>query len=329
LKQASEGLRRYLLASAAKRAGLDHPIVWISRPWAADLARSFQARLKIYHVVDEYSAYPGQSEAVRAHVQRAETAVLRAADLVIVSSKALLEAKRQVNPCTFMVPNGVNQAGYQKQLEQGAPLPPELARVPRPRLGYLGQIGAKLDFDLLQAVALARPNWSLVFVGSLTGPQAQDRWDRLRALPNVYDLGAVPGERVPAYVCGFDVGLMPYQASAHTQYIDPLKLYDYLAAGLPIASVDLPALDGFRHLVHVGNTAPDFIAAAEAALLDVAPAAVNERRRAAAANSWEQRLETISALIQARLSERSLPPIDTPASLAAETASGPNPRGGL
>jgi glycosyltransferase involved in cell wall biosynthesis len=196
------------------------------------------------------------------------------------------------------VPNGVNVAGYEAQLNRGAPLPPELARVPQPRLGYVGQISSKLDFELLTAVARARPDWSLVFVGSLTGSAAQADWQALRALPNVFDLGQVPAARVPEYVCGFDVGLMPYRRNEHSQNIDPLKLYDYLAAGLPIASVDLPALDDFRCQVRVGNAPAEFCAALEAALLERSPAQAAERRRVAAQNSWEQRVETISTLIE-------------------------------
>jgi hypothetical protein len=99
------------------------------------------------------------------------------------------------------------------------------------------------------------------------------------------------------------VGLMPYRTSAHTQFIDPLKLYDYLAAGLPIVSVDLPALAGFRALTRTADSAPEFIAAIEAALADTSIQAVAARRQAAAENSWERRVETIGTLIQQRLDE--------------------------
>ena len=303
----SAELRRRWLAGAAGRLGIERPILWISRPWVAHLALSFKPLLTIYHVVDEYSAYPGNGREEQTRIQRAEAPVLSAADLVIVSSRALLEAKRPFNQQTFWVPNAVNLTGYAAHLSHGAPLPPELASVPRPRLGYLGQISSKLDFALLEAVARARPDWSLVFVGALTSPAAQANWAALRALPNVFDLGEVTAARVPEYTCGFDVGLMPYRHNEHSQNIDPLKLYDYLAAGIPIASVDLPALEGYRPLVHVGNTPAEFEAALEAALVDRSPGQVIERRRVAALNSWEKRVEAIADLIEPRLRGLPLP----------------------
>jgi glycosyltransferase involved in cell wall biosynthesis len=251
--------------------------------------------------VDEYSAYPGTSPDKAARLRAAEQPVLEAADLVIVTSRALLEAKRPGNPRTYLVPNAVNAAGYQQHLAQGAPVPPELASIGRPRLGYLGLIGPKLDFALLEAVARARPDWSLVFVGTLAG-RAPAGWERLRALPNVQHVAGVPAERVPAYVCGFDVGLMPYAPTAHAQAIDPLKLYDYLAGGKPIVSADLPALEGFRHVVRVASTPDTVVAAVETALRERAPELVAERRRLAAANSWEHRVEALSTLIEMELS---------------------------
>jgi hypothetical protein len=265
-RAATAALRRGSLRAAARKLGLWQPIVWISRPSVAALAPVFDARLTIYHVVDEYSAYPGTDERKRARLQAAEQALLRTVDLVIVSSRALLEAKRPSHPRTYLVPNAVNLDGYRQHLEGGAPLPPDLAALPRPRLGYVGLIGARLNFDLLEAVARAHPAGSLVLVGAVTMPHASERWERLTALPNVHYLGQVPAARVPEYVGGFDVGLLPYALGNHTHYIDPLKLYDYLAADKPAASVDLPALEGYRQVVYVGNTPDEFVAAVQAAL---------------------------------------------------------------
>lgn len=303
----TDAVRRGLLRTAARRLGLQDPIVWISRPDLAAAAGTLRPRLTIYHVVDEYSGYPGKSDAERARQRAAEAPVLRAADLVIVSSRALLEAKRPHNPRTFLVPNGVNLAGYQRQLERGAPDPPELAAIPRPRLGMVGLIGSTVDFDLLEAAARAKPEWSLVFVGALGGKGGGEKWRQLLAHPNVHYLGQVPAARVPEYVCGFDLGLIPYAQTGHRPFIDPLKLYDYLAAGIPVASVDLPSLDGFRHLVHVGDGPAGYFAAIEAALADRGAARAAERRRLAAANSWERRVEAAAQVIESALAAERAP----------------------
>ncbi|MCC6191890.1 MAG: glycosyltransferase [Anaerolineales bacterium] len=300
-------LRRGLLRSAARRLGLQDPIVWISRPDLAATAGILNPRLTIYHVVDEYSGYPGKSEAERARQRAAELPVLRKADLVIVSSRALLEAKRPHNPRTFLVPNGVNLAGYQRQIERGAPDPPELAAIPRPRLGMIGLIGSTIDFDLLETAARAQPAWSLVMVGAPGPKGVGERWSRLLGYANLHYLGQAPAERVPEFVCGFDVGLIPYAQTGHRPFINPLKLYDYLAAGIPVASVDLPSLDGFRHVVHVGDGPAGYVAAIEAALADRGAARAAERRRLAAENSWERRVEAAAQVIENALAVERAP----------------------
>jgi hypothetical protein len=297
----AEGLRRQLLRRAARRLKLAQPIVWMARPDVASLASVFAAQLTIYHVVDEYSGYPGMSPAARARQRDAELPLLQQADLVIVTSRALWEAKRQHNPRTFLVPNGVDLPGYERHLARGAPMPPELAAIPRPRLGVIGLIGPKLDFDLLQAVAEARPDWSFVFLGAVSAGGAASGWTRLAAQPNVFYLGQVPAERVPEYVCGFDVGLMPYIRAGHLPYSDPLRLYDYLAASIPVASVDLPSLESYRAVVHIGNGPGPFQAAVEAALTDTAAEQAEVRRQLAARCTWDQRVEDISSLILAHL----------------------------
>lgn len=303
LRTATKRLRQGLLSAAARRLNLNKPIVWISRPSLADLRGVFDARLTIYHVVDEYSEYVNDSPAQRARTRSHEQSVLRQADLVVVVSPSLLADKRQYNPHTHLVPNAVEYEAYEQCLTSGAPLPDDLAAVPRPRLGYIGLIGGKLDLALLEDVARARPAWSLVFLGALAERREEKDWGRLSALPNVHYLGQVPAARVPDYVRGFDVGLMPYRQNRHVQYVSPLKLYDYLAAGKPVVSVPMPALDGFRHVVHTATDAAGFVAAIETVLREDTPDLALARRQLAAANSWEQRVEHLSGLIQARLGQ--------------------------
>jgi glycosyltransferase involved in cell wall biosynthesis len=296
-------LRRRLLQSAARRLHICKPIVWISRPTLTDLCDVFDARLTIYHVVDEYSAYVNDDPAKQARTRERERDVLGTADMVIVVSASLQAAKSRYNPHTYLLPNGVPYAAYEQRLTGDAPVPAHLAAVPRPRLGYIGLIGDKLDLDLLESVARARPAWSLVFVGALAWEQGAQAWERLVALPNVHYLGQVAAQQVPDYVCGFDVGLMPYRQNRHVQFIDPLKLYDYLAAGKPIVSVPMPALDSFQNQVYAAGTPAEFEVAIDLALREDSPGRILERQRQAAAHSWERRVERLSDFIQARLEQ--------------------------
>jgi glycosyltransferase involved in cell wall biosynthesis len=117
------------------------------------------------------------------------------------------------------------------------------------------------------------------------------------SLPNVHHLGQVDIARVPHYLKGFQVGLMPYALGRESENISPLKLYDYLAAGLPVASMDIPAARAFSRQIHLANGPDDFAQAVTKAMADSTPGRRQERRQVAALHTWEERVEQLSHII--------------------------------
>ena len=146
----------------------------------------------------------------------------------------------------------------------------------------------KVDFDLLEAVARARPEWSLVLVGP-PAENARGQLDRLGALDNVHALGFRPYEELPAYVAGFSVGVIPYRATAYTRNCSPLKVYEYLAAGKAVVASGVPELSGMEPDVTLADGPEAFVAAIESALAASSPEAVARRRATAEQNTWEAR----------------------------------------
>jgi glycosyltransferase involved in cell wall biosynthesis len=301
LARLTQAVRRFYLATAMHTLGMSQPILWLSRPGMVKLLPEMpSARLRIYHVVDEYAAYVSHTENQRQQVALLERAMLQQVDLVITVSEKLQQAKSAQHPHTYLVPNAVDYALYEWALST-PDLPPALAAIPTPRLGYIGLIGDKLDFDLLFALASAQPACSLLFLGDDKVRQQRATWQRLLQLPNVHYLPTVPANQVPEYAKGFTVGLMPYVCNQHAEHISPLKLYDYLAAGLPVVSVNIPAARTFGAQVYLANTPDEFISAVTQAVVDQSPAACQRRRALAAQHTWEGRVEQISALIESAL----------------------------
>jgi glycosyltransferase involved in cell wall biosynthesis len=261
------------------------------------------ACLRLYHVVDEYSAYEGQTEMIRNLIREQEQKMLAQADAVIVVSEELYRAKSQLNSHTYLVPNAVNFEAYTAALADPA-LPKDLETIRPPRLGYIGLISERLNLDMLHELAQDNPQWSLVLLGEERVPHQAETWEALRALPNVHYLGAVSVARVPAYVKGFHVGLMPYARDRQAESISPLKLYDYMAAGIPIASEDIPAVREFASFVHVAQPG-EFDRAVRHALADSAPSRRETRRNAAAQHTWHTRVEELSTIIEGLLDHSS------------------------
>jgi glycosyltransferase involved in cell wall biosynthesis len=224
-------------------------------------------------------------------------------DMVVVVSKNLYEAKRPFHPNTYLVANGVNYQAYSEALTNPM-LPAELEAIKSPRLGYVGLIGDKLNFEMLIELARQHPHWSLVLLGEVRVVQQMETWQTLRALPNVHVLGPVDVSQVPHYVKGFQVGLMPYLQNRHAENINPLKLYDYLAAAVPVASVDIPALQEFSRYIYLAANAQQFSQAVEAALANTSSEHRQAYRNLAAQHTWEARVEQLSELIQKQLSPK-------------------------
>lgn len=312
LNQLTRTVRRLFLHNVLHKLQMSRPIVWFSHPDMIDLVNEIPSvRLLLYHVVDEYTAYSDQTPAGRRRTEEREKQMTDLVDAVIVVSQKLYEAKRPFNANTYLVPNGVNYQAYTVALSEPY-LPADLQVIPPPRLGYSGLIGDRLDLNILADLAQENPAWSLVFLGEVRVSQQAEIWQRLLAMPNVHYLGLVDISQVPYYLKGFQVGLMPYAQSRETENISPLKLYDYLAAGLPIASTDIPATREFSSHVHLASSPRNFAQTVRFALADATPERRQERRNIAAQHTWEARVEQLSALIQAQLvakatSNRDLP----------------------
>lgn len=294
-------VRRLSLRYVLRKLQMSEPIVWFHRPEMIDLVNDIPSpRLLLYHVVDEYAAYPCLTPAKCRRIEEREKEMMAFVDAVIVVSKKLYEAKRPFNPNTYLVPNGVNYEAYTAALADPY-LPDDLRVIRTPRLGYSGLIGDRLNLTMLKELAQENPQWSLVFLGKVSVSQQAETWRALRALPNVHYLGSVGISQVPHYVKGFQVGLMPYLQNREAEYISPMKLYDYLVAGLPIASVDIPAAREFSQHIHLANSPHNFWQAVRSALADTTPERRQARRKVAAQHTWEARIEQLSDLIQAQL----------------------------
>lgn len=257
------------------------PVVWCFLPSAAWVATSLRRRLLVYHCVDEFSEFTGAPP----NLLEQEARLARAADLVIVSSERLLERKKALNPHIELVRHGVDHAHFSRALLPELDIPADLARLPRPRLGFFGLLEDWIDAELLEAVAQAFPQGSLVLIG-----RARADFSRLKAMPNVHFLGGRPYEALPAYCKGFDVALMPFRINELTMNSNPLKVREYLAAGLPVVSTAIPEIEALG-LCAIGNERQEFVEAIARALTDPGPS--RTRSEHVRDQSWEQRVEEI------------------------------------
>lgn len=279
--------RRRLLARGAKRIAL-----YIWRDQYAGALDAVPHDFSCYHIDDEYSF----SDKNLPNSPR-EVSLLQRVDQVIVHSPALFGKKGGINRNTSLIPNGVDF----RLFSTPHPEPADLAPIPHPRIGYAGVIKRQLDLDLLLRLAQARPQWSFVLVGPVTNVRGKEgQMEALRQSPNVHFLGGKPVQDLASYVQHFDVGLMCYEVNDYTRYIYPLKLHEYLGAGLPTVSSSIDVLRGFEHVVTIARNDAEWLAAIEAGLAedDRDGSAVRARQVVAQANDWDVLVEQIARLFE-------------------------------
>jgi glycosyltransferase involved in cell wall biosynthesis len=266
-------------------------MLWTFLPNTVGLVGRLGESRVIYHCVDEYSAFAGVP---RAALRRMEETLVRRADLVLASSERLADERRPLNARTHFVSHGVDVAHFARALDPTLVMPPAVADLRRPVVGFFGLIADWVDRDLIAEIARRRPDWTLLLIG-----KADVDTRSLAALPNVRLLGQKPYAELPAYCRAFDVGIIPFRVDALTVRANPLKLREYLAAGLPVVSSDLPEVRRYAGLVRLAAGPQAFVAAIEAALGERSEAQARARVTAMIPESWEARVEQISELIEA------------------------------
>lgn len=275
---------RLQVQRAMRKLKFERPINWVFNPAASVIAGSLEEETLIYYCVDEYTAFSGVSGKSLAMMERE---LLAKSEIVFVSSERLYQSKHRYNPRTALVRHGVDWSHFRTALDTETLVPEELSRLPGPVIGYFGLIADDwVDLELVAHIAREMPHASIVMLGKI----AMDV-SALRQFPNVHLLGRRPYQTLPAYCRGFDVAMIPFPVNEVTLNANPLKLREYLAAGLPVVSTAIPeveVLDSCR----IAQNKEEFVRHLGAALLEPGPSAA--RSDAVRDQSWEARLAEIA-----------------------------------
>jgi glycosyltransferase involved in cell wall biosynthesis len=225
----------------------------------------------VYDCMDELANFRFAPADIRAR----EQFLLKHADLVFTGGLGLYETKSREHRNVHFFGCGVDAEHFGKAQAPDTPVPPAVAHLPRPVLGYFGVIDERLDYQLIGALADAYSGGSVVMAGPVVKVQPEE----LPRQPNIHWLGQQAYEALPALVKGFDVCLMPFALNDATRYINPTKTLEYLAAGKPVVSTAIPDVArNFAEVVRVAESPEQFIYAVRQLLAEGAdPAAGLER----------------------------------------------------
>jgi GT2 family glycosyltransferase/glycosyltransferase involved in cell wall biosynthesis len=281
--------RRHV-SRVARDLGIRSPILWLNPHSAVHMVGRMGEAAVIYDVTDDWASLT-QSPRLTERIRRQDAELCQRADDVIVCSKRLAEMKEPFARRLRLIPNGVDNGHYAQVLDVAAPLLPMARQWPKPVFGYTGTIHPdRIDVDLVEAVARRLTAGSIVLVGP-NHLSARDR-ERLDACGNVFMPGPVPYAQIPDVMRAFDVCITPHRQTPFTESLNPIKLWEYLAAGKPIVSTPVAGFRDYPQLVELATGSDDFVAAMHRALREDLTK-VDGRRAEAARNSWSSRVDAI------------------------------------
>jgi glycosyltransferase involved in cell wall biosynthesis len=281
----------------ARNRGLERPILWIAIPTAVEMIGRFGESLVIYHVSDKYDANTMDHATDPALIRQLHERAIDKADIIFYSSRKLLAEATRGLERSYLLEQAVDFDHWSKVASCGLEVAPEIASIPRPRLGYFGAIEPWLiDQDLITRAARLRPSWQWVFIGN------RSRGLDIEKLPNTHFLPAVRYDDLPRYAAGFDVCVLPWETEQlFTSYGSAIKVREYLATGKPVVISPLPEYESMRDVLRIGRSHDEFFKLVTEALNEKNPEAVRRRQASVMQGTWDARAEWVSKLIEEKL----------------------------
>jgi glycosyltransferase involved in cell wall biosynthesis len=289
LRRMNARLVAFQVGLVARILRLHRPAFLIVVPTAIDVLERLKPGPCIYYRADDHAA---ASDVDRGLIESMENRLIRHCSFVLYSSSSLMELERdRTNGTAVFFDHGVEIDHFARVADR--PEPADIAAIPHPRVGFFGQIEAEnVDFELVERLAQQIPEAHFVMIGRVAADVSH-----LSRYPNVHFLGWRDYELVPSYGQFFDVAICPKPASRWVASVNPIKLKEYLALGLPVVSTHFGGADRFAEVVAFADSKEDFVAAVAAAIAGRGPSDARRRREFVADASWTARAEQLIELL--------------------------------
>lgn len=290
VRQFNQRFLRSQVRKAMRKLRFESPVNIVFNPAAGLLAGKLGEADLIYYCVDEYTAFTGASKGLK----EIEKDLFRRSDLVIVSADNLLQSKKHLNENTFLIRHGTDWDHFRTALDAATPIPGEIAELPKPIIGFHGLLADWVDYELIKKIAGHFARGSVVLVGKIA-VDAEQKVKILNDVKNVHFLGRKSYSELPGYCKGFDVAINPFVINELTLAANPLKVREYLAAGLITVATDIPEVRVLENCF-VARDHNEFIVHLETALSsEVERTAISDSIKH---ESWESKVEELRKVIE-------------------------------
>ncbi len=286
--------------------GSSKPVVYYTATAHVDMVNNYNPELVIFDSVDEPSE---EFESWRPNYHRA----VSSADIVLAASDKLFRMASAINPRVYLVPNACDYEYFSGNSSLGCPeADMDILSINKPIIGYIGVVASWCDLDLIAEIADRFPHCNLTIIGPLYNiSQVPQR-------PNIHWLGFKPYEKLAAYARLFDVGIIPFKKTSMTESVNPIKMWEYMATGMPVVATALPEAKKHGDLVLYSENHEQFMNNLNNALYGDSYERKLQRQDVAKQNSWLERAKKIVEIIEKEMQARDINPSYQPVSITEE-----------
>lgn len=288
---------RKMKVRTSRRFGPSDVVVY-TMPYYASLLEDDDTLCRIYLAYDPYRFYMGWN---KHRVEQLEERILKAADAVCVISRQMeLDWQMKTRGLLVHLPNATS-VRFIEEFTTGRKKPPDdLASLPKPIVGCVGNIDSSYDWPLIRELAASHPKVSFVFIGNVTErhPERNAEIRQVLSLQNVNALGWKPHEEIPRYLLHFDICFNPLALNEMNHRRCPLKLYDYLVTDKPVLSTAIREAWELRPYINIGRSVEECSALLAGMLSGAISVDVRARHNFIVQQTWDQRAAQFAGILE-------------------------------
>ena len=253
-----------IISSFIVDTNIEKYFLWFYTPMALRFSTHLRPQYVVYDCMDELGALKHAPQ----ELKDLEASLIEKADVIFTNGNALYNAKKNLHNNIYSFPSSIDKKHFGSARNINFDVEAQ-KHIPHPRLGFFGVIDERFDIDLIEKVAIARPDWHFVIIG----PVVKIDPEILPKNHNIHYLGSKNYNELPEYIASWDIALIPFAISESTTFVSPTKTPEYLAAGKPVVSsaiTDVIRPYGIESLVHIYTSSDEFITQVtqELAILD-------------------------------------------------------------
>ncbi len=288
--RAAISLNRWILKTSVRmlrrKLKMNQFQLWAWPPTAGEYVDILGQNFTVFYCTDSWADFThvdsGQMISLEEHL-------CERADIVFATSRALANEKKKLNSETHLASHGVAYEQFSAALDDSLAVPADLADCTTPVLGFYGLVEDWMDQDLVVYLAKRHPEWTIALLGKVCTDVS-----KFKDYANIRLLGRKPHSELPAYCRRFSVGILPHKLNNLTLKMNPIKLREYLSAGLPVVSTALPEVACYDGLCDTANTYEEFEEAVARAISMDSPQERRARNAAMRTETWEHKVAIIS-----------------------------------